>query len=81
MGKSGVARWRWRGGAAAVILMLSVPVYSAEDASDPQVRIRNLEKQMQLMAEQLKALQEQLARDAQPATTTATQLNSQTYCQ
>jgi len=72
LNKSGIGRWIWLGSIAAAILILSAPVYAAEDEGDPQVRIRNLEKQMQLMAEQLKALQEQLARDVQPAATAAT---------
>lgn len=67
MGKLGKGRWKPHGGIVAVILMLSASAY-AGDVSDPQVRIRELEKQMQLLAEQLKAVQEQLARNAQPAT-------------
>lgn len=50
------------------MLLLSAPAGAADDALDPQLRIRKLEKQMQLMAEQLKALQEQLAQKALPAT-------------
>ncbi len=38
--------------------------HAGEDAEDPQTRIRELERQMRLMAEQLKAVQEQLARTA-----------------
>lgn len=72
LSKSGIGRWKRQGGVAAAILMLSVPAYAAEDVSDPQVRIRKLEKQVQLLAEQLKALQEQLVRNAQPATTATT---------
>jgi len=70
MSKLGKRRWKPHGGIAAVILMLSASAY-AGDVSDPQVRIRELEKQMQLLAEQLKAVQEQLARNAQPAAAAA----------
>ncbi len=56
------------GSVAAIIAVLAGPAYAGGDVEDPQVRIRELERQMQLMAEQLKAVQEQLARTAPPVT-------------
>ncbi len=53
-----------------MLLAMAFPGQAA-DAEDAQERIRELERQMQQMAEQLKAVQEQLARSA-PAPAAAT---------
>lgn len=44
------------------LLMLSNPAHGGEDIENAQKRIIELERQMQLMAEQLKAVQDQLTR-------------------
>lgn len=62
MSQPGEKGWARSGVIAAIVAALSGPVYAGEDAADPQVRIRELERQMQQMAEQLKAVQAQLAR-------------------
>jgi len=51
--------------ASAIFAALSSSAYAGEDVESAQVRIRELERQMQQMAEQLKAVQAQLARNAQ----------------
>lgn len=60
----------WKGQGAAAILaatMMAPPAYAGEEAEDAQLRIRELERQMQQMSEQLKAVQEQLAHSGQAA--------------
>lgn len=51
--------------ASTIFAALSSSVYAGEDVESAQVRIRELERQMQQMAEQLKAVQAQLTRNAQ----------------
>lgn len=60
-------RARYSGLLAVMLTMMSLSVGAAE-ADDPQQRIRELERQMQQMAEQLKAVQEQLARTSANST-------------
>lgn len=63
-----LVRGDWiRSGVAASLLALAGVARAGEDVEDPQLRIRELERQMQQMAEQLKAVQEQLAKSAAPA--------------
>lgn len=57
----------WSSATAVMLALLSGSAYGGEDADNAQARIHELERQMQQMAEQLKAVQEQLARTAQPA--------------
>lgn len=57
--------WKKRGAAVAILALVSSSVWGADEADDAQLRIRELERQMQQMAEQLKAVQEQLARTSQ----------------
>lgn len=59
--------WRMRGAAMALAAMASVPAFAGGDLEDAKARIRELEHQMQQMGEQLKAVQEQLARNGQVA--------------
>lgn len=51
--------------ATAIFALLSGSAYAGDDVESAQVRIRELEKQMQQMAEQLKAVQAQLAKNTQ----------------
>ncbi len=54
--------------ATAIFAILNCSAYAGDDVESAQVRIRELEKQMQQMAEQLKAVQAQLAKSSQENT-------------
>lgn len=62
---NGMVAWNKSVFAIAVFAALSSAAYAGEDVESSQVRIRELERQMQQMAEQLKAMQAQLARYVQ----------------
>jgi phosphate-selective porin OprO/OprP len=65
MTKTGLSTWNKSVIAVAIFSALNSSVYAGEDVESAQVRIRELERQMQQMAEQLKAVQAQLAGSAQ----------------
>ena len=64
MDKVGVSVWSQSVITVAVLAALSSPAYASDDLESAQVRIRDLELQMQQITEQLKAVQAQMAHEA-----------------